>query len=67
MRALPMAATGQPAPFRLGAPAYVAALGGWLAACLLLTGSALVALACSAETVRRTVASRRSFRSSPQG
>jgi hypothetical protein len=40
MRPLPMAATGQPAPFRLGAPAYVVALGGWLAATLLLASSA---------------------------
>ena len=35
-----MAATGQPAPFRLGAPAYLAALGGWLAATVLLVVSA---------------------------
>jgi len=40
MRPLPMAATGQPAPFRLGAPAYLVALGGWLAATVLLTRSA---------------------------
>lgn len=40
MRSLPMAATGQPAPFRLGAPAYLVALGGWLAATLLLATSA---------------------------
>jgi hypothetical protein len=35
-RWLPLAATGRPAPFRLGAPAYLAALGGWLAAAVLL-------------------------------
>jgi hypothetical protein len=40
VRRLPVAATGQPAPFRLGAPAYLAALGGWLAAALLLASSA---------------------------
>jgi hypothetical protein len=35
-----MAATGRPAPFALGAPAYLAALGGWLAATVLLVSSA---------------------------
>jgi hypothetical protein len=35
-----MAETGQPAPFRLGAPAYLVAFGGWVAASLLLLGSA---------------------------
>ena len=34
-----MAATGRPAPFRLGAPAYALALAGWLAATFLLTAS----------------------------
>lgn len=32
--------TGRPAPFRVGAPAYLAALGGWLAAAALLLASA---------------------------
>lgn len=40
MRSLPMAETGQPAPFRLGAPAYLVALGGWFAATVLLVASA---------------------------
>lgn len=40
MRALPLAQTGRPAPFRLGAPAYLAALGGWVAAAALLLASA---------------------------
>jgi hypothetical protein len=35
-----MAATGHPAPFGLGAPAYLIALGGWLVAALWLLGSA---------------------------
>lgn len=35
-----MAHTGRPAPFRLGGPAYLAALGGWLAAALLLAAAA---------------------------
>jgi hypothetical protein len=35
-----MAQTGRPAPFRLGAPAYLAALAGWLAASVLLLFSA---------------------------
>lgn len=39
MRPLRMAETGQPAPFRLGAPAYLIALGGWLIATLLLVAS----------------------------
>lgn len=39
-RPLPMAATGQPAPFQLSAPAYLLALGGWLGATLLLTAFA---------------------------
>jgi hypothetical protein len=45
-----MAATGQPAPFRLGAPAYLIALGGWVAATVLLLASAsdLARLAVSA-------------------
>ena len=34
-RWLPMAATGLPAPFRLGGPAYLAALLGWRAAAIL--------------------------------
>ena len=44
-----MAATGHPAPFGLGAPAYLIALGGWLAATVLLLVSAddLVRLAIS--------------------
>jgi hypothetical protein len=36
LRPLPLAATGQPAPFRVGAPAYLAALAGWGAAGVLL-------------------------------
>lgn len=46
-----MASTGHPAPFELGAPAYLIALGGWLAASLLLFASAdeLVRLAISSE------------------
>ena len=36
MRELRMAHTGHPAPFRLGAPAYLAALAGWLSASILL-------------------------------
>lgn len=40
MRELRMAHTGHPAPFRLGAPAYLAALAGWLAASVLLLFSA---------------------------
>lgn len=35
-----MAHTGRPAPFRLGAPAYLAALAGWLTASVLLLLSA---------------------------
>jgi hypothetical protein len=40
LRPLRMAETGQPAPFRLGAPAYLVAFGGWVAAAVLLLGSA---------------------------
>ena len=40
LRELPQAAVGRPAPFRLGAPAYVAALAGWLAAAALLVAAA---------------------------
>lgn len=40
LRELPQAAVGRPAPFRIGAPAYLAALGGWLAAALLLVAAA---------------------------
>jgi len=40
LRPLRMAETGQPAPFRLGAPAYLVAFAGWLVAALLLLGSA---------------------------
>lgn len=40
MRELRMAHTGHPAPFRLGAPAYLAALAGWLAASVFLLLSA---------------------------
>src|SRR3990172_701205 len=40
MRELRMAHTGHPAPFRLGAPAYLAALAGWLAASIFLLFSA---------------------------
>ena len=49
MRPLRMAETGQPAPFRLGAPAYLVAFGGWIVAAALLLGSAgeLTALAVS--------------------
>ncbi len=48
-----MVATGRPAPFGLGAPAYLIALGGWLAATLLLLTSAdeLTRLATYAESV----------------
>lgn len=44
-----MAHTGHPAPFRLGAPAFLVALGGWLAAAALLLASApeLTALSVS--------------------
>lgn len=44
-----MAATGRPAPFGLGAPAYLIALGGWLAAAAWLLASApeLVGLSLS--------------------
>jgi hypothetical protein len=45
-----MASTGHPAPFELGAPAYLTALGGWLAASVLL-------LASTDELVRLAVAS----------
>lgn len=47
-----MAATGRPAPFELGAPAYLIALCGWLAATalLLLSADELAGLATSAET-----------------
>jgi hypothetical protein len=34
-----MAETGQPAPFRLGAPAFLVALSGWVAATVLLLAS----------------------------
>lgn len=46
-----MASTGHPAPFELGAPAYVIALGGWVAATVLLFAAAdeLVGLATSSE------------------
>ena len=37
---LRMAETGRPAPFRLGAPAYLIAFAGWVAAALLLFDSA---------------------------
>lgn len=47
-RWLQLAATGRPAPFRLGGPAYLAALGGWVAAAVLL-------LAAAPELVRTTV------------
>ena len=48
-RPLRMAETGQPAPFRLGAPAYLVAFSGWVVASLLLLDSAsdLTALAVS--------------------
>lgn len=39
LRPLRMAETGQPAPFRLGAPAYLVAFGGWAAAAILLLES----------------------------
>lgn len=39
-RPLRMAETGQPAPFRLGAPAYLVAFAGWVVASLLLMDSA---------------------------
>ena len=39
-RPLRMAETGQPAPFRLGAPAYLVAFAGWVVASLLLLDSA---------------------------
>jgi hypothetical protein len=46
-----MASTGHPAPFELGAPAYLVALGGWLAATVLLLASAdeLTGLATSSD------------------
>lgn len=52
MRELRIAATGHPAPFELGAPAYLIALGGWVAATVLLLLSAdeLAGLATSAGT-----------------
>jgi hypothetical protein len=40
LRPLRMAETGQPAPFRLGAPAYLVAFAGWVAAAVLLLDSA---------------------------
>ncbi len=40
LRELPLAGVGRPVPFRLGAPAYLAALGGWLAAAGLLLAAA---------------------------
>jgi hypothetical protein len=40
MRELRMAATGRPAPFGLGAPAYLVALAGWLVAAGALLASA---------------------------
>jgi hypothetical protein len=40
LRPLRMAETGQPAPFRLGAPAYLVAFAGWVAAAVLLHDSA---------------------------
>jgi len=58
MRPLRMAETGQPAPFRLGAPAYLVAFGGWIVAAALLLGSAgeLSALAVSEALAARTSA-----------
>ena len=55
MRQLPLAHTGRPAPFRLTCPAYAAALGGWVAATVLLVLSA-PALADGAVSGPRTVA-----------
>lgn len=49
MRALPLVQTGRPVPFRIGAPAYLAALGGWCAAAVLL-------LAAAADLARTSVA-----------
>ena len=49
MRELPLVQTGRPAPFRIGAPAYLAALGGWCAAAVLL-------LAAAADLARTSVA-----------
>ena len=40
LRELPQAAVGRPAPFRIGAPAFLAAHAGWLAAALLLVAAA---------------------------
>lgn len=40
LRPLRMAETGQPAPFGLGAPAYLVAFAGWVVASLLLLDSA---------------------------
>lgn len=40
LRELPLVQTGRPAPFRIGAPAYLVALGGWLAAAALLVVAA---------------------------
>jgi hypothetical protein len=39
LRPLRMAETGQPAPFRLGAPGYLVAFGGWVGATVLLLDS----------------------------
>ena len=51
MRELRVVATGRPAPFALGAPAYLIALAGWLVATVLLLASApdLAGLAISDE------------------
>ena len=49
MRELPLVQTGRPVPFRIGAPAYLAALGGWCAAAVLL-------LAAAADLARTSVA-----------
>jgi len=53
MRELRTVATGRPAPFALGAPAYLIALGGWLvaSALLLLASEQLVDLATSSDRV----------------
>ena len=53
MRELRTVATGHPAPFELGAPAYLIALGGWLSASvlLLLSSEQLVDLATASDRV----------------
>ena len=58
LRELPLVAVGRPAPFRLGAPAYAAALGCWLAATVLLLAAA-AALARASVAGDAAVAARK--------